>query len=100
MNTGSTLETCIKKLDSCGASKVYAWTTHGVFGKHNQVAPQKLQQCEALEYLLISNTVHSDIPLPDKVRKLNVAPLFAEAIARALRHGSITEMLNMDEYSK
>jgi len=100
VNTGSTLETCINQLKSSGASKVYAWATHGAFGPHNQDAPNKFQQCEALEYLLISNTVHSDVPLPDKVRKLNVAPLLAEAIARALRHGSITEMLNMDEYSK
>jgi len=100
VNTGSTLETCINQLKSSGASKVYAWATHGAFGPHNQDAPNKLQQCKALEYLLISNTVHSDVPLPDKVLKLNLAPLLAEAIARALRHGSITEMLNMDGYSK
>lgn len=99
VNSGETLETCINQLKSSGASKVYAWATHGAFGPHSQDAPKRLQECEALEYVLISNTVHSDVPLPSKVRKLNVAPLLTEAISRALRYGSITEMLNLDEHS-
>jgi len=100
VNSGETLETCINQLKSSGASKVYAWATHGSFGPHSQDAPKKLQECEALEYVLISNTVHSDVPLPAKVRKLNIAPLLAEAIARTLRNGSITEMLNLDGINK
>jgi len=97
VNTGRTMRNCIKQLKSCGASNVYAWVTHGVFGPHNQETPEILQQCDALDYLLISNTVQSDIPLPSKIRKLNVAPLVAEAIARVLSHGSISEISNLEE---
>ena len=53
---------CVDQLNESGANKVYAWATHGVFGKKRDVdgTVEKLQKCEAMKYLLISNTVKKE----------------------------------------
>jgi len=97
ISTGSTMNSCINQLKASGASKVYAWATHGVFAtsNHDNVT-QRFEQCENLEYLLISNTIKADSPLPSKIRQLNVAPLLAEAISRAVANKSISGILDLD----
>ncbi|KAL7536224.1 hypothetical protein ACHAXR_009551 [Thalassiosira sp. AJA248-18] len=95
VNTGGTLRTAIEMADKSGASEVYAWATHGVLHRPENDTPEKIQEMDCLKYLLISNSVAIERDLPPKIRKLSIAPLLAESVARALHSESISTMMNM-----
>ena len=97
VNTGTTLVSNVKMLRQEGADAVYAWATHGVFGAaHCQQTLERIASLDDLEYLLISNSTSTPRLMPLKIRTLNVAPLLAEAIARALHDKSISSILSLE----
>ena len=101
VNTGSTLISNVHALQKQGAEAIYAWATHGVFGERDRNdAPERIQELEELEYLLISNSVANPRTLPPKIRVLNISPLLAEAIARALTDQSISSIASLENVDR
>lgn len=99
VNTGGTMRNAIEAVKKAGADSVYAWATHGVFNSPENDAPEKFQNMEELEYLLVSNSVSPTRDLPPKIRQLSVAPILAESVARALQNKSIKAILDMKPVS-
>jgi len=98
VNTGTTLVSNVQMLKQEGADSIYAWATHGVFGEEKlcEQTLKKINSLDDLDYLLISNSIPSPKMLPLKIRSLNVAPLLAEAIARALHDQSISSIVSLE----
>jgi ribose-phosphate pyrophosphokinase len=97
VNTGSTMIADVHTLRQKGAAAIYAWATHGVFGEESRNdAPERIQALQDLEFLLISNSVANPRTLPPKIRVLNISPLLAEAIARAMSDQSITSIASLE----
>ncbi len=96
INTGGTIRNAIEVVGRSGASEVYAWATHGVLHLPNNTAPQKIQDTDCLKYLLVSNSVAVDRELPEKIRKLSIAPLLAESVARSLHSESISTIFSSE----
>ena len=95
INTGGTMRNAIDMVGKSGASEVYAWATHGVIHLPENDIPQKIQDMDCLKYLLISNSVAIERELPEKIRKLSIAPLLAESVARSLHSDSIKAILSV-----
>ena len=91
--SGGTMMRAAKACRERGAAKVYAAATHAAFISD---ANEALAE-EALDQVVVSNTI-TQTPLEaeavvEKLKVLDVAPLFAEAIKRINEGGSIVELL-------
>lgn len=81
-STGSTLLSAAAVVRRCGATRVFAAVTHGLF------AEKKVLESQEIEQIFVSNTVPV---MPDvRVRVISVAPLFAQAIQSIAGSGSIS----------
>ena len=93
ISTGTTLLRAAQACRKLGARKVFAAATHGIFvGDSNRVLAEP-----AVDEILVTNTVPpfrlDPKLLEEKVRVLDAAELFAEAITRIHGGGSLVELL-------
>ena len=93
VSTGGTLARSAAACKRAGAKKIIALATHGLFTGH----PDKTLQEEGLQRIVVTNTIPpfrlEDTSVKEKLKVLNVAPLFAEAIKRLDEGGSISDLL-------
>ncbi|WP_143774107.1 ribose-phosphate diphosphokinase [Niastella vici] len=93
VSSGGTLARAGVACKRAGAKKVLAVATHGIFTGE----PDKTLQEESLQQIIVTNTIppfrleHTQVK--EKVKILNAAPLFAEAIKRMYEGGSVAELL-------
>ena len=92
ISSGGTMARAAEACRQYGAHKVYAFAAHGLFtGDAAQVLAQ-----DCLERIFVADTVppfRLGPPAAEKVEVISVAPLFAEAIRRLARDGSLVELL-------
>lgn len=86
--TGSSLIEAVEALKKAKAKAIYAAITHGIL---SGPAIQRIDQCQGLEKLLISNSVPlSAEKQHEKIQVLSVANLLAEAIKRIHNEESVS----------
>jgi ribose-phosphate pyrophosphokinase len=91
IDTGGTLIEAARTLKDHGARKIYSFATHGVF---SDPAAQRIQDCEDLEAVVITDT----IPLTDalkkveKIKVLSTSEILSKAIHRTFNHDSVSSL--------
>lgn len=90
IDTAGTLCEAAKILKSKGARKVYAFATHGLF---NGKAFENINN-SPLEQILVTDTIlpKTNENSCDKITRLSVGPLLAEAIRRVQERDSISDL--------
>ncbi len=87
--TGGSLVAMAEAVKAQGARDVYAAVTHGVFTKG---AAQKIAASGIKEFVMTDTIEYRFDPLPEKVKVVSVAPLFAEAIKSIHDRTSISRL--------
>lgn len=85
IDTGGTLIKAAEALKAEGADKVSAYITHGVLSNDGGL---KIGLSDALENLVITDTIPNEAT--HCIRKLSIAPVFADAIRRINHNESIS----------
>ena len=88
IDTGGTLAKVANEIKAKGALKVYACCVHGVLSG----SALDLVEKSELEEMLVTDSIPSPVPRPDKVKILSIAPLLGEAIHRNHEGESISEL--------
>ena len=86
LSSGKTLKEAEIALRRKGARKVYAYATHFV-GSGNY-----MENLKGLDKVMTTDTFYQPINNDEKIEVISVAPLFAEAIYRARKGESISEL--------
>ncbi|OUU61738.1 MAG: phosphoribosylpyrophosphate synthetase [Alphaproteobacteria bacterium TMED62] len=91
VDTAGTLTNAGEALLKVGAKTVSAYVSHGVL---SGLALERIKK-SALKELVTTNTIYSLInDSNNKIRRLSVAPLIAEALKRIDNHSSVSSLFN------
>jgi ribose-phosphate pyrophosphokinase len=93
IDTAGTLTKAAQMLKDSGASRVFAFATHGLF---SGPAYKRIDE-SVLESVIVCNTIplkmaRNGVPLPDKIIQLSIAGLLSEAIARIHMKKSVSAL--------
>ena len=88
IDTGTTLCLAAKCLKDHGANNVFSFATHGLF---NGMAIEKIHN-SVLKKVIVTNTVPGHEKKSDKIERISIALLIAEAIRRIQNNESMTEL--------
>jgi ribose-phosphate pyrophosphokinase len=89
ISTGGTLAEAARALRSRGARAVYACATHGIFAGE---ALDIIAGSDLVETIITNTIPTSPEAAAARVRKISVAPLFAEAIMRIHKDMSLSAL--------
>ena len=92
VDSAGTLCNAAAALKQQGATEVVAYSSHGVLSGG---AAARVQSSELTE-LVVTDTIYSDQPdmKAGKIRRLSIAPLFAEAISRIADETSVSSLFD------
>ena len=91
VDTAGTLTNAAEALLNVGAKTVSAYVSHGVLSGN---ALEKIKKSELTE-MVTTNTISSLLSEDrNKIRRLSVAPLIAEAVKRIDNHSSVSSLFN------
>ena len=88
IDTGTTLCLAAKCLKDHGANNVFSFATHGLF---NGMAIEKIHN-SVVKKVIVTNTVPGHEKKSDKIERISIALLIAEAIRRIQNNESMTEL--------
>ena len=91
VDTAGTLTNASEALLKVGASSVSAYVSHGVL---SGPALQRIKQSSLKELVTTNTIIEIKNENKNKIRRLSVAPLIAEAVKRIDNHSSVSSLFN------
>ena len=89
IDTAGTLVEGAKKVKEHGATRVYAAATHGLF---SPPAFERLEVCDDLEALVVTDTVPLRDGAPKSIKQLTSAPILADCIRNVFHDESVSDV--------
>ena len=91
IDTAGTITNAANALRELGAKDIYACCTHAVL---SGPAMERIEDSAITELVTLDTIDLSNRDLPEKVRALSVAPLFAESIRRIFNNDSVSKLFD------